>query len=118
MTHAHSEHDCWVPVFVAWAEGETGTLDFGGREVPERVQRLLSALEPAGHVMSLTRSGWWLQHPLPCRPALADCPLNLQAESLANDLVDIHGEQAYGKWSVGLDADGRVESVNAYGTST
>lgn len=39
------EHeDCWIPTFVAWAEGESDCLDFGGAHVPERLLGLLDTL--------------------------------------------------------------------------
>jgi hypothetical protein len=79
-SHAvHADEDCWVPTFVRWAEGHTETLDFGGREVPERLQRLLTALEPDYHVLTLTEDQWNIQHPLECRPMLSSCPLNLSS---------------------------------------
>lgn len=49
----HSPHSspspcCWVPVFVDWAEGRQESLDFGGKEIPERVRVLLeTAMGPA-----------------------------------------------------------------------
>lgn len=82
----HPDETCWIPTFVEWAEGRAETLDFHGRPVPERLQRLLTALTPEHHVLSLSRSGWSLQHPLECRPALNDCVLS---QSLARDTSGI-----------------------------
>jgi hypothetical protein len=81
-----TSEQCWVPVFVDWVEGETDTLDFDGREVPERLQRLLTALEPPYHVLTLTAGGWNLQHPLECRPNLGDCRWNAEAAALEQAL--------------------------------
>ena len=104
MTHTerdvHDEHDCWIPTFVAWAEGQTQTLDLGGRAVPERLQRLLTALEPRDHVLALTKDGWTLQHPLVCRPNLAACWLNRHAARISDQLLNTHGRDAYAKWEV------------------
>jgi hypothetical protein len=89
-----TSEQCWVPVFVDWVEGETDTLDFDGREVPERLQRLLTALEPPYHVLTLTAGGWNLQHPLECRPNLGDCRWNAEAAALEQAL---RGRQAEGR---------------------
>ena len=110
----HDEHDCWVSPFVAWAEGNVETLDFGGRAVPERLQRLLTALDPAEHVLALTADGWTLQHPLACRPALADCAMNLCAQDVSAYLLRTHGEGAYRKWAVEMASDGRPNRIEPY----
>lgn len=108
------EYDRWVPTFVAWAEGEVETLDFGGQAVPERLQRLLTALEPAEHVLALTADGWTLQHPLACRPALADCAMNLCAQDVSASLLRTHGEGAYRKWAVEMGSDGWPSKIGPY----
>lgn len=46
----HAERECWVPTFVDWAEGATDTLDFEGREVPQRLRVLLETAAEAGSI--------------------------------------------------------------------
>jgi hypothetical protein len=67
----------WVHTFQDWAEGRTQILNFEGAEVPERLQALLTALEPTYHRLTLTEGSWNIQHPLECRPNLGDCRFNL-----------------------------------------
>lgn len=87
----------WVLRFVPWAEGHTDILDFEGTEVPERLQALLTALEPPYHVLTTRVGGWNLQHPLECRPNLGDCAYNRFSQRDAEELFVEHGAS---RWKV------------------
>lgn len=76
---------------------------------------LLAALSAAGyavlkvddepHVIQFREDGWTVQHPLSCRPALFDCPVNRAAEQ------ELDGPPATGLgiYEISLRPDGLLQ---------
>lgn len=65
--------------------------------------------EAAQHVIEFRENGWTIMHPLSCRPALFDCPVNRAAEDQLDQQPDVLGrfvvELQDGELVVGEPAD-------------
>jgi hypothetical protein len=72
-------------------------------------------LEPGveEHVIELRENGWTIKHPLSCRPALFDCPVNRAAE---RDLTD--RSVLRGRFWCGLGGDGGLVMGAEIGAGT
>jgi hypothetical protein len=72
-------------------------------ELLDRIRTAIAALDDTPHhVVEFREDGWTIKHPLTCRPALFDCPVNREAERT------FVTPQALGRFAISLTEDGAL----------